>query len=617
MVDAQLGSGNDTYNGSNDDDISGGDGNGHPALCAYAACMGASGSGGESSMAMQAPNYGDRSGDNEIDSLIFGLDRKWGEKGWAGHPEVTRITFSFDSTPTADVLGRDNTYDFWSFNEQQKQQMRAVMDQWEAAANIELVETAAGTGDIRLLYADIGLPNVGGFATLDNIGGRDVATAVFDDHLVHFYIIYLHEVGHGLGFKHPHPGVTAGNPSDWGHPPPYLPAHKDNTDYTVMSYTHSTNKHGLGTLDKKALQYLYGVKGGAANLRLGNLEYLSHGDDGDFAAPESGRNFIYANGGDDTLNLGSGDDMGIGGAGNDHIQGGRGNDLLYGGSGNDHLLGGPGDDILYGNEGDTLHGGDGDDTFYIEDGADTAAIFAPGGYVARDDEIVTIAAPPPPDDDTAPGDDTAPPAVPGTSGHDTISGTAGVDHRDGAGGDDVMSGGDGGDTLSGGSGDDILYGNRGLDLLDGGRGDDALYGGQNAGTPRSSPDDSKIRMRDGVETLSGGWGDDVLYGNIGADLLDGGWGEDALYGGKGNDTLSGGHGNDALYGNKGNDVLYGGAGNDTLKGGSGIDMLYGGDGADVFHVESRSEIGDYNEAEGDRVVLLVGNAAAESLPGEG
>ena len=63
-------------------------------------------------------------------------------------------------------------------------------------------------------------------------------------------------------------------------------------------------------------------------------------------------------------------------------------------------------------------------------------------------------------------------------------------------------------------------------------------------------------------------------------------------------------------------MLSGGAGDDVLKGGAGADTLFGGSGADTFYVESRSEVADYNEAEGD-LIRLTGQQPADSAPADG
>jgi VCBS repeat-containing protein len=89
--------------------------------------------------------------------------------------------------------------------------------------------------------------------------------------------------------------------------------------------------------------------------------------------------------------------------------------------------------------------------------------------------------------------------------------------------------------------------------------------------------------------------------------LDGGDGDDSLVGDYGGDHLLGGNGADWLFGYAGDDLLDGGANADRLVGGSGADQLTGGSGADAFWFDAPADgtdiIGDFNSAEGDKVVL--------------
>ncbi|MGB7292767.1 MAG: InlB B-repeat-containing protein [Thermodesulfobacteriota bacterium] len=97
-------------------------------------------------------------------------------------------------------------------------------------------------------------------------------------------------------------------------------------------------------------------------------------------------------------------------------------------------------------------------------------------------------------------DCSAPNAILGTSGNDTLTGSNGPD---------IICGFDGDDTLNGQGGDDCIYGGAGADTINGGRGLDELYGGTE---------------------------DDIIVGDRDGDLLDGGPGTDNLDGGSGTDT---------------------------------------------------------------------------------
>jgi uncharacterized repeat protein (TIGR01451 family) len=134
-----------------------------------------------------------------------------------------------------------------------------------------------------------------------------------------------------------------------------------------------------------------------------------------------GRDRIFGNEGDDTLD---------GGVGRDDLRGGPGEDSLAGGAGADRLAGNGGDDTLDGGPGrDDMSGGSGDDT------------------------------------------------MDGGPGNDVMNGNSGDDTMEGGPGDDFVNGGSGEDTLSGNDGQDRLRGSSGNDTLDGGNGSDVLRGG--------------------------------------------------------------------------------------------------------------------------------------------
>lgn len=76
----------------------------------------------------------------------------------------------------------------------------------------------------------------------------------------------------------------------------------------------------------------------------------------------AGEDFLFGEGGNDTLAGNADSDLLAGGAGNDNLQGGPGDDVLLGGANRDQLFGGLGDDLLIGgSDQDSLFGGDGDD----------------------------------------------------------------------------------------------------------------------------------------------------------------------------------------------------------------------------------------------------------------
>ncbi|WP_332044591.1 calcium-binding protein [Phenylobacterium sp.] len=363
-------------------------------------------------------------------------------------------------------------------------------------------------------------------------------------------------------------------------------------------------------------------------------------------------NYVFARGGDDTLNGGGGDDQFIPGSGADQIDGGSGIDTvtylddtydifvpthgvlvdlsggyaidnwgdrdtlvsveqvtgsgfadqILGGSGAESLSGGGGADNIAGGAGnDLLDGGAGDDS--IEGGA---------------------------------GRDT----LQGGEGNDSLSG--GEDHAD------VLRGGTGNDTLHGGAGDDGLHGQQGDDLLDGGDGVDvavylnanggvtvdlAVLGYQAIGANQGADRLLSVEQLWGsnfADTLSGDAGANGLVGGAGGDLLVGREGDDGLLGEQGDDTALGGSGNDRLFGDAGNDSLEGGDGDDYFSGGSGDDVLAGGAGVDraVYGFATSSGVsvslaiaGPQNTGFGTDILIsiehLSGTNYADTLSGNG
>jgi len=210
-----------------------------------------------------------------------------------------------------------------------------------------------------------------------------------------------------------------------------------------------------------------------------------YGTEGNDAPPEKSfeTDYMYGNGGNDTLRSGSG---------NDFIFGGTGNDTLFGGFNDDYVNGDEDDDQIFGENGfDSLYGGDGNDTIFGGLGADTIS----GG--AGTDTIYV-------------GDyqgDTA-------NWNDYANGDAGDDKIYGGGGDDTLIGDYGNDQLFGESGNDTLYGFSDNDTISGGVGNDVITGDQ------------------GVDTLTGDDGDDTLTGGSQNDTISGGDGYDiAVFGG--------------------------------------------------------------------------------------
>ena len=145
-------------------------------------------------------------------------------------------------------------------------------------------------------------------------------------------------------------------------------------------------------------------------------------------------------------------------------------------------------------------------------------------------------------------------------------GNAGDDSFEGGGDNDYFEPGDGTDTVDGGDDfDKISYRHDG----------DASHGivlKFAAGTGSSGTVVDGFGNTDtftNIEAAAGGDHNDKLTGNDADNNLEGEGGKDAIKAGKGDDYLNGGNGNDTLDGGQGNDFFEGGGGKDKYVGGGG------------------------------------------------
>lgn len=367
----------------------------------------------------------------------------------------------------------------------------------------------------------------------------------------------------------------------------------------------------------------------------GDILYGSEGADRILSGDEYGE--VYAEGGDDRVEMGSGED---------HAEGGEGADVIVGRGDHDYLFGQGGDDILYAKdetdpatawaagesqsaqdgESGWLDGGDGDDRLFGDAGADILLggaggdlLMGGGGddHLAGDDEGHEVPRElqyvaygvwhevvPLPDGSNryryqyatvnevanrVGGDD----AIYGGAGADWIFGQGGNDYLDGGADADVIFGDEGDDSISGGEDNDVLIGDdpniplelHGSDYIDGGAGNDLLVGNGGDDLINGGTGSDRIAGSSGTDQLYGGDGDDEINGDEdingqyhGADFIDGGEGADKLVGGGGNDEIYGGDGDDLIAGD-GEGIAIEYQGNDYLDGGAGNDYLrgYGGD----------------------------------------
>lgn len=303
-----------------------------------------------------------------------------------------------------------------------------------------------------------------------------------------------------------------------------------------------------------------------------------------------GNDFLVAGDEADQIFAGDGDDLVYDNGGNDLVEAGNGNDACVVGPGSNRIDGGAGEDTLSFVTRDAT----------LLDVARGVASYAGGTTVFTGFERYVGS--------------TSADVLRGSAGGEAISGNRGNDLIAGRGGDDVLDGGREADVLKGGAGDDVMIASFGDDRLNGGPGHDiirptvtpgtwTLAGG--AGTDlldlSSIGTETTVRLAEGTYEMAGG---NTVHTLSGIENVRGGLRADGI---RGDDLANG------IFGAGGDDLLDGAGGDDRVRGGDGRDALFGGSGADRFVFKTVLDsagdyvtcdlIGDFSQAEGDRIVL--------------
>jgi hypothetical protein len=351
------------------------------------------------------------SGVSTLDPLLNEINQKWS----MGSTLDVALTYSFPWSDGASGFwqsdysseGEPDAAVHFALNAAQQSAAERALQAWSTVAAItftEVADTKNNVGDFRFAFSSAVGDGIWGYCYYPNnywASAADVWINPSSNNKSDWTngsdneLSLIHEIGHGLGLKHPGNYDVSGSEIA----EPYLPANLDFINYSVMSYNNKNfwflypgqNRYtGIFpstpmVYDIAAIQYLYGVNntyhtgantysfdpaapffctlwdaGGKDTLDLSNFSTTCDID----LIPGHYSSIRYVTVGtiddlyDGTNNLGiafgTSIENVVGGSNTDIITGNNVRNMLAGGGGNDTFIGGAGND--------TLDGGDGIDT---------------------------------------------------------------------------------------------------------------------------------------------------------------------------------------------------------------------------------------------------------------